>query len=1099
MGCCFSKELNPSLQNERSSLLQHPPHDGLNEVTEQVRPHAVAVAQHVRSKTEDTCVVDSSDQKKPLEDEKKHPQVDNNVRTEAVVVNRDGTTQSERDLKPACTNEEKKAIIIRTSTNMHSNTDAEEDKAKPARLSSGPTPYMEMPSRSPVRQRSLENATQRPLGFSQLPDKQKQEETSTYLSSSACVPSDTCLGNNTVSEASDDHLPGVRVGQETQRHSPKAEHEDEEGTGVCVDTATLYQGFEARTRSFYSLCTFDPGDLENDHIHNQSQTAVATQSLRAAEGETAAPASVKSHTEASTACEQQYVTESKKTSQSRDGEPISVQSHAAQRSPIILPQTLSENSLSAEQNTFTQTVVSPLPSSSNQIHGETPLASMKDSPQPEDPKCQTAAQDTDMSSDDTLITLHTDQMICEKDKTVKDFKEILVREDCVHLENHRAAEEPPKTTEEAQVKSQEEEVRSERVDSDSNPLNHQDNSDLLTDQDIWSLKPAAAETPELDHSSPSKVDLSVRMLQKEESVLHLCREQTEVDKFSLQSKAVPVSICASHSEEGDVGHVSTADTNLTEVSSFSTSSAVSSLPPELHTSPCKTNLTPSIDTETPSHRCEPITRDNLDSISNNPNIQLSSMMPLSQDNEPSFTEFEHSDASFHVCDKTPSISDVKTEGGVVFLDSDSDGLCQDDRQADNRPKPDVCPKIKHVEKGDVTAVLPETAEKTSHFEKSNEKHNLLSEHCGGCMMVNTSLIPPDTEGLESSTEDSSVSPLTGPLPAESDALVPTSSPLSPHTSSEERLETEADSIGSECRQTHMKVDAPEKEFMSACEKGEETKAAQGTHIHLPVSVSISDESVDTTPQHLHTPQAASEPTEMFTSDCVNSEIYLSLQHDTADCSPQPGDLLTGIYLEEMDEMKMYMSQEEHSALDSDNLKTPEKALVLDCQEDSTMINVDPCQIDANASTPSYEIHLLGHEPSVTIEERRGEGGMREMVSELLGEDADSSVCRLYPHRWIKLGLEDSWAEWAQGASEAEPRLGECKTGTDSEQIPACVSELQPSMALLGAYPYSTVMPQGSCVWDWHTDCTQPVSVHGMTKYGLVRVSSIYCLFHKIKQ
>ena len=100
-----------------------------------------------------------------------------------------------------------------------------------------------------------------------------------------------------------------------------------------------------------------------------------------------------------------------------------------------------------------------------------------------------------------------------------------------------------------------------------------------------------------------------------------------------------------------------------------------------------------------------------------------------------------------------------------------------------------------------------------------------------------------------------------------------------------------------------------------------------------------------------------------------------------------------------------------------------------------------------------------------------------MVSELLGEDAESSICRLYPHPWIKLGLEDSCGAWAQGMSEAKHGQGEGETGADMEQIPATVSELQPSMALLGAYPYSTVMPQGSCVWDWHTDCTQSVSVH----------------------
>ncbi|KAM6908189.1 uncharacterized protein PEZ65_016501 [Lycodopsis pacificus] len=89
--------------------------------------------------------------------------------------------------------------------------------------------------------------------------------------------------------------------------------------------------------------------------------------------------------------------------------------------------------------------------------------------------------------------------------------------------------------------------------------------------------------------------------------------------------------------------------------------------------------------------------------------------------------------------------------------------------------------------------------------------------------------------------------------------------------------------------------------------------------------------------------------------------------------------------------------------------------------------------------------------------------MREMVSELLGDDADSSVCRMYPQTWIQLGLDETCGVWAQGASDE---------GTDVEQIPDQVSEMQPSMALLGAYPFSTVMPQGRCVWDWHTGCSQ---------------------------
>lgn len=142
----------------------------------------------------------------------------------------------------------------------------------------------------------------------------------------------------------------------------------------------------------------------------------------------------------------------------------------------------------------------------------------------------------------------------------------------------------------------------------------------------------------------------------------------------------------------------------------------------------------------------------------------------------------------------------------------------------------------------------------------------------------------------------------------------------------------------------------------------------------------------------------------------------------------------------------------------------------DHEEDRTMITVDPAQIDIHASTPSYEIHFLGQDVPPAAEE--GEGGMREMVSELLGEDADSPACLLHPHTWIKLGLEDGCGGWAQGACGTKPGRGE----SSAERIPESVSELQPSMALLGAFPFSTVTPQGLCVWEWHSDGARPVSV-----------------------
>ncbi|XP_073344185.1 uncharacterized protein [Pagrus major] len=339
MGCCFSKELNPGLQNERSGLLQPPLHDGLNEVTEQVRRHAAAVAQHVCLDEEKTCVADGGAHRKPPEDEEKKPEVENKVCPEAAVVSGDGDTRSERDPKAASTQEETGAIIITTSTNIHTNTDAEAGVTHTASPSCGPAPYMEVPTQSPVRQKILENATLRASWFSSLPEGQKQQKQAGSWSAPARLHCSNSPGSVTESEVSGEP-PLVSVCQGPQGVYPGAEHNDEEGEEVCVVTTTLGQGFETRTRSFYSICSIDADDLEHDHVHSQSQTAGATLSLQTAEVETAAlpcivesPAASQSHTDASALCE--HVTESKMTHQSHDEEPAPAQSHAEPSSTVL--------------------------------------------------------------------------------------------------------------------------------------------------------------------------------------------------------------------------------------------------------------------------------------------------------------------------------------------------------------------------------------------------------------------------------------------------------------------------------------------------------------------------------------------------------------------------------------------------------------------------------------------------------------------------------------------------------------------------------------------------------------------------------------------
>nr|XP_040025108.1 uncharacterized protein LOC120813023 [Gasterosteus aculeatus aculeatus] len=875
MGCCFSKELNPGLPSERSGLLEPPRSEG----TDRVRQHAVAVAQHVCLDEEDTRVAEGPAQRKRQEEEVGPPQRDHKVATDLSVIGRDGTAVSD-------------AIINRTGTNLHTDQHTEPGGTHAPRPSCEPAPYMEVPTRTPAKQKILENATLRAQWFNQLPN--GQHKPAKCLSATSMFPSRSA--DIRQSEAS---------GQQ-----PNADQDQEESQEVFVDTAALCQGFEIRTRSFYSICSIDVDDLEQEHVQGQSQTAGTTH-FHTAEGGTAAlpsivesPVSSQSHAEASTV--RNHVAESKTPSQSHHEEPASVQS----------AQTSAPEETTVAHPVVSQLVDSPCdpltPSSSRRAREERKASAADDTPL-EALNGQTAAEDE--SKDYMSMTSHTDQSAgTEEDDELVQGETVGGSEqrdgvcsglEGVYVGGHRAAQETVGAPQ-------------EELDSDFNPLDdHLPREAHLLTQQGGTSSPAPDEPAHPDTPSPSPP----------EPDFHPQPPLSE-GKPPLKSNAIPVCDGRVHSEEEEEAvHSGTAETTLTSVSSVSTISIVSSLPVELTAFSCHTNA----DLQNTSHPRDSIPSNCIRSDqSDDPASELSSTEPPGQDVEAPSSDCELSDHRLDDSGKQLNGPDVESDVAMV---TDEDVLISD-KQAVGKTKPEIGETSKQVAT-DFTDVLP----------KKHQNGFLLSGQ-GDCHT------PP--KSVPSSVSSDSVKP----------------------------------------------------------------------KVHLHVTTSALSSNIP--PEAPETPACGAE-TE--TLACDESFVIL------ADFSC-PDD--------------------------------PPSALV--CQQDLPVVSVDQAQIDLYASTPSYEIHCGGHEPPATAEEGEREGGMMEMVSELLGEDADS-ICRLYPHPWIQLGLEEGCGAWAQGATDAQPVCRDESAVGGVERIPALVSELQPSMALLGAYPFSTVMPQGRCVWDWHTEYT----------------------------
>ncbi|XP_068160370.1 uncharacterized protein [Antennarius striatus] len=952
MGCCFSKELTPVLPGETSCLIEPPCHDGLTEVTEQVRQHALTLAQHVRLAEEETRATEGTTQTKPLEDDG-HEKPDNKVGTEA------STPGGKNDLRSAHHHEENGAILITPSTNRHThtNTNAEAGVAHTAGPRCAPASYREVPTLSPVTQ----NAVVRAVRCSQPPAGPRQHK---LCSAPVRLPSGDGLGNVAESEPAVDQPPPLSPCHEEQQDSTESEHEEAHAV-----TATSRQDLETRTRRFYTICSIDTDDLEHDLFHSRPQTAGETPSERTAEAGTAAP-------EESSVCDWSHDVRS---SQSQDKEESPEQSHTA-----VPSQTLSEEPVSQHAVGLNCDL---LPLCSGQMGEEEPAST----------------HNTHGSTDDPLVTSHTDTSVCDEGS-----KETTVTEDGVCSVEGRMNLGGHRTTEDAAVELQEDEPEQDAI--------------------IGSSQTTAAHIPDKDASNQRPVFLEIDFT-PEQLIEEMALPLSEV------RDTIPA--CRNDNEEVDVCLSDAAGTTLTNVSSVYTTSPTPSSPPaELTALSCPSALS---HLKAASHQHNAIASDTAD-VRSHDQSDLNSRRPL---HDAGFAEREQQL-------KSSDAASFSSDSGQCFLDV----LLREGHT--HTAGPAEAEDAEEV----VSTAVPETVESASQVEMDGSEE-LSSESSDGFMVKNTI------------TGDSGVEQ---PPPAESEFApsTPPSSAASPCTSPEEAersfsSDNEAVTSACGCTETQQMVNSAERVFLREREEGDETSAARGGGIDLPLTMQDTDEECS------RSPQMSPEAPESLTSDVPSDSEVVLLQRGEPECLNPLRESVAVAHTEHVTpdggtsptERPSHSPHVHPDTRDSLVLSDDEPSLI-NSQEDPALTVVDPAQIDAYASTPSYEIHNLCQETPANMEE----GGMREMVSELLGEDGGDSVCRLFPEPWIRLGLGGGSTGWAQGVSDAPPRQDEGTTGADAEHIPDSVSELQPSMALLGAYPYSTVTPLGGCVWDWHTEGSQ---------------------------
>lgn len=1090
MGCCFSKEMNP-VPNERSSLLEPPACDSLCDGTEQrLRQTAVAVAQHVSLEEDDTR---GSESQQDTSKQVYHKTDTNRASAAKDTPTRSGTGSDQSTIITTGPPETGTGQALTDGTLAHcTNTRLSENN--PSSIS--PT----SPNRkSPTRAEQSPKAALRPLWMTQ------QEQ---------------------------GYYPTAGGGQGSA--AP--------GLVPDVVTSTLGQGFEKRTRGFYSICSIDAEDLEPDH--GESQTAAPDDSQSHA-WKCAASGAEKVHT--SSVFVEKNEQETVKESEERRAAKTTVVHHEYSETVTGLHPPLEPNL------TSTAPGVPPVD-----------LVSAGLTPEEEHKAVFSDAQKTE-GGVQVLLSENVGGAGCEPD-TLTD-KLTGKRESTGDISLDTKNE--PEQTAEATVEHQGEDVCSLQIrhdtqrshgspqtslhwelhDSFTQTDNHQNEckaeaildrgSELITVQnlteDIQSLGPDG-ESPSRISATPLSEHRSVCLSERNES-----EEQrgaadmvfTDADSFSqdrvtgnapslepalepqllnppLNAESFPESVAPiDKSTEGEQTHTRESDTsrlgldNKTHHKHNTRSFQPVCAPQEQHFSsyfsaeplsriPVDRNL----ESEEPGKHgagekdgeevqdrdvkqvCSVDSRLTETPLSLQQVCELESTdpsAPLSPDDASPPLEHQTLKSKRDSAEKSSDKSSGNTSQNSVCEDESEEFhtmKVSEEQTGDNEEdlkrfisvkshRTEQCPPSSlstslcdiNLSQPTDCRQLPTVQPRDTHSscaKHSKEKNRREEDKTVRKMAEGDTLESKQEDSLAVKTEDNSEvpGPFTTLTPDDNDE----SARAAPHGMSLEQLSESPLHVGAETS-VHRSTENPKEQWSES----QTSKRSEERLKFCPVKSSE---------QHLESP--LTEDRACIEHDAVSSLVLerdVSHQTPVAQHVDRPLDLRSP-------QVSAENSKEEQTSVESDRTESEVCSDSSGCSRD-TFSAVDPAQIDVYASTPSYEIHCVPRDLSaVPLEEEDSESGMRDMVSELLGEDACSSIC-LYPQPWIRLGLEESCGGgWAQGTA----RVDGGGSGQDTELIPPSVAELQPSMALLGAFPFSTVNPEGGCVWDWSTACTPAVSV-----------------------